>query len=194
MLKMPVLKRWWKLLIILIVVIAVLAWLAFTQLSPGLTAVKDQAYPAIKVGSTTTQQLDQQLGSAYTSYTQNEYHIKSQKSPRSPYKPDLFYIKDGVVVMKEEWFEPTVYYYAEKDLVAKYGQPTTTLYDTRPLDMVTKALLYPSRGLAAFVYEDSQALTHIQYFEPMSLDEYLKTWGQNLGQKKDIKPFKMESN
>lgn len=185
-------RRYWKVITPLLLLIAIGAWFGWRYFSQQTVAVQDQAYPSIIVGQTTSSQLTEQLGSPYTSYTTNAYKIQSQKTAKSPYKPDLFYIKDDVVVLKEEYFEPTIYYYAEKDALAKYGQPEKTLYDTRPLDVTTKALLYPGHGVAVFVHEDSQAVAKIQYFSPTSLQDYLKTWGQDLGDKKDIKPFKME--
>lgn len=189
---LDLIKRWWWAGLLLLLLLVTAGYFIAKLYAPKPVPANDQPYSAITPGKTTSTQLNAQIGKPYTNYDDGGYTVKTQQSNKSPYQPDRFYIKDGVVVMKEQWFEPTVYYYAAKDAEASYGQPTKTLYDLGPSDVTLKALLYPGRGLAVYVIEESQAVRKIQYFAPMSIDDYLKTWGTNLGEKKDIKPFALE--
>jgi hypothetical protein len=151
-----------------------------------------QPYPAIKIGQTTSQQLQDQVGQPYTEYTDNSYQIQTQQTAKSPYKPDQFYLKNGVVVLKDQWFEPTIYYYAEKDLLQQYGTPEAVMYVTPARDVPIKADLYPSKGVAAYIQNDVKAVWHVQYFRPMSLDTYLSSWGKGLSKDAPAQPFSLE--
>jgi hypothetical protein len=187
-----VIRRYWKIGVPILLFGLALLVVMFSQQQTRSRAIQDQAYPAIIAGTTTSEQLEAQVGKPYTTYKLDSYEIKTQKTPRSPYKPDLFYIKDDVVVMKEEYFEPSIYFYAEDTATKKFGTPERVLYDTRPSPITTKVLLYAAKGVAVFVLDDTKAVTQIQYYSPMSTDEYLRTWGKNLGRKEDIKPFGLE--
>lgn len=162
---------------LLLVVVVMSVWLRFR---PEPIPADNQPYQAIEVGKTTQQQLIDQVGSPYSEYDKDGYRVVSQKSSKSPYRPDLFYIKDSTVVLKEQWYEPSVYYVAEADFLQPYGQPEAVMYVSPANDVVVKANLYPRRGLAVYVQEEAKAVWYVRYFAPMSLDEYLRYWGKNL--------------
>lgn len=165
-------------------------WLVMSH-SSGIPADK-QPYPAMQIGKATPQQLHDQVGDSYTTYSSNGYHVESQQTDKSPYKPDLFYFQNGKLVMKEQWYEPTIYYVAESHFLEQYGKPEYTLYPKVARDVPVRVDAYPGKGMAAYIQDDIKAVWHVQFFAPMSLSDYLKTWGEDLSQSKPSQPFMPE--
>ena len=96
------------------------------------------------------------------------------------------------MILKDQWFEPSIYYYSEKVILQQYGKPEAVMYVTPARDVPVKADLYPSKGMAVYVEDDVKAVWHIQYFRPMSLDTYLASWGKGLSKNPPSQPFSLE--
>jgi hypothetical protein len=94
--------------------------------------------------------------------------------------------------LKDQWYEPTIYFYAEKDFLQRYGTPEAVLYVVPARDVPIKADLYPKQGMVAYIQADAKAVWHIRYFRPMSVDTYLASWGKDLSKNPPAQPFSLE--
>ena len=193
---MSLLRRIPKLLLVLIFTLLVVAvvgffWWQRQEVQHAPVPTTDQAYPSIINGLTTEFQLQQIVGQPYSEFDQDGWHIETIASAKSPYQPDRFYLKNNVVEMKEQWYEPSVFVYKSSDFIQKYGQPESKMYDQSNPAEVTQVYIYPDKGVAAYIFVDTQLVRRVQFFNPTSLSEYMARWGKNLGPNKPP-AFQME--
>ena len=80
-----------------------------------------QSYPSVVVQQTTDFQVRQIVTPPSTEYDKDGRHIVTSSTTKSPYKPDRFYLENGIVVLKEQWFEPSVYPYPEEAYLKIYA-------------------------------------------------------------------------
>lgn len=164
-----------------ITLIAVVAWSAvWFRHSGSAVDSSNLPYAAVIPGKSSEHQLLAIIGSPYTEFEDRGLKILTVKSSLSPYHPDRFYLDGGEVVMKEQWFDPSLYYFSESLAAERFGQPQSTYYSRIPNPEPVKVYVSASRGIAYYSYADRQAVFRIQYFAPMSESDYLSKWGQQL--------------
>ncbi len=64
-----------------------------------------------------------------------------------------------------------------KDLIQKYGEPNSTLYNTIDPNASFSLYVYENQGLAYLGHEDG-TLIEIWYFPPTTLEDFINQWAQ----------------
>ena len=127
-------------------------------------------------GKTTKEEVIKNLGEPAKSKTEEGMDVLEYPSTHE-LMPHAVYVKDGVVVLVgahiSEDDDFTV-----SEVIAKYGQPAKKTYSYYSDGALT--YIYPSRGLALIADEDLDVVFEEQCFVPMSLEQYMQTWGKDL--------------
>lgn len=127
-------------------------------------------------GKTTRDEVINNLGEPVTS--QMEEGMEALEYPSAhELMPNVVLIKDGVVVLTG-----TALSVADNvtvsGIIAKYGEPDKKTYSLYA--QWTLTYIYPNRGLALIVDEAQDIVFFEQCFIPMSVEEYMQTWGKDL--------------
>ena len=127
-------------------------------------------------GKTTREEVIRNLGEPAKSEMEEGMEVLEYPSAHE-LMPHGVYLKDDVVVLvgahisEEDDFTVS-------EVIAKYGEPAKKTYSYYSDGAFT--YIYPSRGLALIVNEDLDVVFEEQCFIPMSLEEYMQTWGKDL--------------
>ncbi|MCB2209866.1 hypothetical protein KQH62_03125 [bacterium] len=90
--------------------------------------------------------------------------------------PNSFVIQNDTVILIGRSLEENELSLA--DLVSRYGEPEQSVYSYFMQGSMT--YLYPQTGLAAVVNEGDDSVLWMQCFIPMTLQDYLNSWGSEL--------------
>lgn len=114
------------------------------------------------------------LANGYT-----EYALKIEGRIR----PNSIVVKNGFVISKRERLEappdsqlPTVSYF-----LSQYGNPEQKIKGSAYYGRDAVYFIYAGRGVAFVANEYTGQVFEIQFFRPVSLDEYIKVYGSDVG-------------
>lgn len=176
--------RYWK--IALFVVIIPLLGLAISYYLANPPSNNQQTddptytfpYEDIEVGYTTHEELIERYGLFDYEYVEDGTVVYAYASDSSRYAPDLFYLRNDVVRLKELYFNPLERKLPLDSVSRPYGTAEAVLYSSTGTNTYNAVYVYATKGLAIFTRESN--VTRLQYFSPMPLEQYRSTWGADL--------------
>ena len=149
---------------------------ASTQNIPSKSQPSTLCLMGIQPGQTSRAEVISQMGESTFSYT-SETGFEVLEYPSSIEEiPTSIFIKEDVVqiisVLVEEDTETVT------KLKGELGEPEKTTYSF--FGQGTLTYIYPQKGVAAIVDEETDQLLWLQCFAPMPLADYMGSWGSQL--------------
>lgn len=137
-------------------------------------------YLKTSINKTNDAQVNQLPGlkSKSTSGTTTTYHFESLNLLR-----DNSIITNGTMVIYERavTFDSNYIHPLISEYTNKYGPPEAEFEGSKQYGKFRKTYVYASKGFAFIANPYTEEIDEIQTFQPMTIDEYKKLWGEDIG-------------
>ncbi|MFV1917094.1 MAG: hypothetical protein ACC618_01220 [Patescibacteria group bacterium] len=140
-------------------------------------------YNSITPGKSTEAVVTEQLGEPLSINRMGSKKMLEYKSS-SPSRMHQIILENSQVLFIKEIVSTNDNLEAQ-DLVQKYGNPTSKLYNIADPDSSFSLYVYGDKGLAYLGHEDG-TLLEVWYFPPTTLGEFINQWGQDYSTEKPI--------
>lgn len=143
---------------------------------PGGGTVQTETWEQLSPGMSTKDEVISALGEPQAVEMSEEGEIleyPTQNEAMSNY----VVVKDGVV-QYTSMIVPADERESLAEAIQKYGEPGKVTYSH--FMHGAKTYVYATQGVTLIVNEGAGVVYEKQYYPPMSLDEYMRTWGKNL--------------
>ena len=174
-----------SLLILLFVGLGVGAYYFSSVQKPEASVVVNpkRTFDDLELRRSTHDDIVQTLGVPEQVYDRGGYTIYAYPSTTSYYSPDLLYLKDDVLEMKELNYTPLQFVYTRDKLVNNFGNPDSIAYLPGEAYVDYVVYIYEKDGIAAYLNADSKVF-RLRYFWPSTSKAYIQTWDRTLTETK----------
>lgn len=148
---------------------------------PKATVVIDpkKTFSDLEPGQSTHSDIIATLGAPERAYEEKEYTVLAYPSSTSYYMPDLLFVKNERLQMKELHYSPRQFIFTKDKLIQQQGSPDKTLFMPGNAYVDYEVYIYEKAGIAAYL-DSSKQVFKIRYFKPSSADDYISQWDTTL--------------
>ena len=168
-------KNNWLIMVLAMATMFLIAGKIYLTLNPEGKKVETQSWNGIVPGSSSVNDVSSQIGDPVSSSDQNGSVVLEYKSDVGDLKHKVYAQNNTVGLVKEQiWGKEKL-----EDYQAKYNLPEGEYFGDYQ-ESGYKVYAYPAQGLAVIAAPDDGFVLEKWYFEPLSLQEFLASWGEGL--------------